>query len=82
MVIIHIKNLWPTKVLKIIISSINKQDDIFPDFQYFSILGSMVYIFFHKEEHILKSTKYYTRALNKKLIGFDKYTIYKVYVEK
>ncbi len=39
-------------------------------------------MFLHEEERTLKSAKWDARALKGKLVGFDGYTIYRVYVEE
>lgn len=49
LVMTHVKNLQPTRVLEESISPIKKQNNIFPSFQHLRILGSTIYIFFHEE---------------------------------
>lgn len=48
---------------------------------YLYVLSLTAYVFFYKEKYILKSAKWDTKALKRKLIGFDEYTIYRVYIE-
>lgn len=42
----------------------------------------MVYIFIHKEEQYLKSEKFEALALKDILVGYDKYIIYRVFIQK
>lgn len=53
-----------------------------PSFQHLHILKSTVYVFFYKEEYTLKLTKWEVETLKRKLIGFDKYIIYRVHIKE
>lgn len=52
-----------------------------PSFHHLHVLGSMVYIFFHKENRILKLSRLDARALKKRFVRFDGYIIYRVHIE-
>ncbi len=78
----HVKNLRPIWALEKSISPIKKQDNSLPSLQHLRIIGSTIYVFFYKEERILKSAKWDVRTLKGKLVGFDGHTIYGVHVEE
>lgn len=48
---------------------------------YLCVFGSIIYIFFYKEKCILKPAKWDIRALKDKLVGFNRYIIYKVHIK-
>lgn len=49
-----------------------------PNLTHLQILGSTAYILLYKEKSSIKSEKWALRALKKTLIGYDRYTIYRV----
>lgn len=77
----HIKNLRPTQILEGSMSSAKMRDNNLPNFHYLCVLSSIVYVFFYKEEYILKSAKWDVRALKRKLVEFDRHTIYRVHTK-
>lgn len=78
----YVKNLWQTQVLEKSINLIKKQDNTLFSLQYPHVLGSTIYVFLHKKEHVLKSAKWDVRALKGNLIRFDGHTIYRVHVKE
>ncbi len=66
LVMTHIKNLRPTRVLKEFISPIKMQNQAIPDLNHLRIFGSNVYVFLHKEKQSLKSAKWEARALSQR----------------
>lgn len=52
------------------------------DINHLRILGLTVYVFLYKEEYELKTEKWKLWALQKKLVGFDKHIIYRIYIKK
>lgn len=77
----YIKNFRLTQALKEFISPIRIQNQAALDLYHLCILGSNVYIFFHKKKHSLKSAKWEAHTLKRKLIAFDSHTIYCVYIK-
>lgn len=55
---------------------------ILPDFVHLRILGSTVYVFIYKKKQKLKSEKFVLHALKSKLVGFNGYIIYRIYIEE
>lgn len=76
-----IKNLRSIGILEEFISPIEIKNQAIPDLYHFCILGSNIYIFFHKKKRSLKSAKWEVRTFIRKLIRFDDYTIYQVFIE-
>ena len=77
----HVKNLRLTRALEGSISPAKMQDQIVHSLQHLRVLGSTIYVLLHEEERTLKSAKWDARALNGKLVGFDRHTIYRVHIE-
>lgn len=80
--ITYIKNFCPIKALENNNTLFNSQHNKDPDITHLQILSFIVYVFLHKEQQALKSEKKKPRALCRKLMGFDRYIIYRVYIEK
>ena len=78
----YIKNLRPSKALENDNTPFNAQYQENPDIRHLRILRFTVYVFLHEEERELKSEKWKPRALRGKLVGFDGYTIYRVYIKE
>lgn len=49
-----------------------------PNLTHLQILSSTAYVRLYKEKSLIKSEKWAPRALKKTLIGYDRYTIYRV----
>ena len=54
---------------------------ILPKIIHLRTLGSIVYVFIYKEYQTLKSEKFETRALKSTLVGYNRHTIYKVFIQ-
>ena len=76
----YVKNNWPTRAVQNL-SPYKAYIHKLPDLSHLRILGSIIYIFQHKEEQMLKSKKWAPRALKKILVGYDGHTIYRVYLK-
>ena len=87
-------NLWPEIILAIIqiknVRPISLLEDKNPykvhfskalDINHLQVLGSTVYVLIYKEERNLKSEKFKARALKGTLVKYDKYTIYRVFIQ-
>ena len=77
----YVKNSQPTRTLENISpheAHFHKQ----PNWAHLRILGSTVYVLLHKEERLMKSEKWATRALKRILVGYDGHTIYRVHIRK
>lgn len=79
--ITHIKNLRPTQVLEGFMNRIKMQNQAILDLHHFIIFVFNVYVLLHKKKQSLNSAKQKACALRKKLIGFDGYKIYCVYIK-
>lgn len=77
----YVKNLYPTCAPQRNISPIELQTYVLSDIQYLYILGYNVYVVLYNEEHNLKLAKYDPRTFKGKLVRFNSYTIYKIYIE-
>lgn len=77
----HIKNLRFTSMLQGL-SSHKSLHNKPAELSHLRILGSIIYILIHEEKQELKSEKFILKALRDKLVGFDGYIIYHVYVEE
>lgn len=79
--ITYIKNLRFTNMLQDL-SSHKSLHNKPAELSHLRILGFTVYILIHEEKQELKSEKFVLKALRDKLVGFDGYIIYHVYVKK
>lgn len=80
--ITQIKNNRPTKALPSNVTPYKTQSKKnITDMSHFCILGFTVYVFLHKEEQSRKSEKQASRALKETLVGYNSYTIYRVYIK-
>lgn len=80
LVMTHIKNLRLKQALEGWMSPATMRDKNLSNFHHLCILSLPLYVFFHEEECTLKSEKCDVRALKKKLVRFDRHTIYKVHI--
>ena len=89
------ENLWPEIVLaETLVKNLRLADVLrdktlwearkktMPDLIFLRILGSTVYILIHEEERAAKSGKFAARAKKGMLIGYNRQTIYRVFIEK
>lgn len=51
------------------------------EINYLQVLESIVYIFIHKKEQIPKSEKFEAQTLKNILVGYNKHTIYRVFIQ-
>lgn len=77
----HIKNLKPTSTTQGFCPHKSLYNDL-PELSQLCVLGSTIYMIIHKNKQELKSEKFVLKALKSKLVGFDKYTIYHIYIKK
>lgn len=75
LVMTHISNLLPTSSLNSF-SLFKAFVQSLPNLQYLCILGSIVYVFIHEEEHNVESDKSATWAKREMFVGYDGETIY------
>lgn len=77
----YIKNNCPTKALNNLSphkAYFYKQSSL----TYLWILSFTMYVLLHKEKLSIKSEKWAPQVLKRTLIGYDRYTIYKVHIKK
>lgn len=80
LVIIYIKNIRPTSLLK----DKNPHEIYFNkalELGHLQVLGSTVYVFIYKEKQNLKSEKFKAWALKSILVGYNRHTIYRVFIQ-
>lgn len=76
-----VKTLRPTKALQGL-SLYQKLFKTLSNLAHLRVLGSTVYILIHEEECEFKNEKFVPHALKGKLVGFDGYTIYYIYIKE
>lgn len=74
----YIKNNQPTKAIQDL-SPYKGYTHKIPNLSHLQILSSIVYVFLHKEEQMLKSEKWAPKALKEILLGYNGHTIYQIY---
>lgn len=77
----QVKNVRPTNALE----GGNPHQALYnspPSVNHLQVLGSTVYVFIHKEERNLKSEKFKARALKGTFVGYNGYTIYRVFIRE
>ncbi len=77
----HVSNLLPTSLLDRL-SPYEVSTGLLPQLNHLQVLGSTVYVFIHEEKRKAKSVKWEPRAKRGLLVGYDGYSIYRVYLEK
>ncbi len=77
----YIKNNHQTRALPSNITPYEIQSQEAADISQLRVLGSIVYVFLHEEEQSRKSEKWAPRALKGTLVGYDGYTIHRVYIK-
>lgn len=77
----YIKN---NHLIKVLVNNLSLYKTHFykkSSFSHLQILGSIIYIFLHKEKCIIKLEKWVLQILKRILIGFNRYIIYKIHIK-